>query len=274
MRYRLLVLVLLAGVLPASPVRAAEEGAPALPDSMAAIGDSITRAFDACCFYGEWPERSWSTGGNPNDPTRSHFERILAQNPAIQGNKYNDAVTGAKMADAPAQAERAVSQQVEYVTILMGGNDVCARSYGEMTPTDVFRAQFQETMDILTQGLPPDSLVFVASIPNVYRLWEIFHTDWQARLVWETAGICQAMLDTGNSEADRQAVLAREVTYNQALEEVCAQHANCRYDRGAVFRYRFRRSEVSHLDYFHPNDNGQRVIAAVTWATGWWGRTG
>jgi len=36
--------------------------APAYPSSMAALGDSITRAYDVCCSYADHPAQSWSTG--------------------------------------------------------------------------------------------------------------------------------------------------------------------------------------------------------------------
>jgi hypothetical protein len=35
-----------------------------------------------------------------------------------------------------------------------------------------------------------------------------------------------------------------------------------------VFSYRFERKDVSTRDYFHPSLEGQRVLAAVTWAAG------
>lgn len=77
-----------------------------LPNSMAAIGDSITRAFDVCCFYGDYPEHSWTTGYDGGDVVDSQYERILAKNPAIEGQEYNDAVTGSQMDDAPGQAAK------------------------------------------------------------------------------------------------------------------------------------------------------------------------
>ena len=139
--------------------------APALPDSMAAIGDSITQAVDVCCFYGNWPGHSWSTGYVPLDGIASHYERIRAQNPAIRGHRWNNAVSGAQMADAPGQARRTVGQGARYVTVLMGANDLCGWD-GALTPTATFRAQFTETLDILRTGLP-GSHVLVASIPNL-----------------------------------------------------------------------------------------------------------
>ena len=74
---------------------------PPLPSSMAAIGDSITRAYDVCCSYGDHPGQSWSTGSTSDDGIASHYERIKQLNPAIIGHGYNDAVTGAKMAATP-----------------------------------------------------------------------------------------------------------------------------------------------------------------------------
>jgi lysophospholipase L1-like esterase len=242
---------------------------PPFPGSIAAIGDSMTRAADVCCWYGDHPGQSWSTGGAVYDPIRSHYERILARRPQIYGHNYNDAVSGARMSDANRQALSAVSQHAKYVTILMGANDVCTSSAETMTPTETFRSQLASAMTTLELGLPAGAHIFVASIPNIYRLWEIYH-DWVARLVWSTAGICQSMLDPDNTEADRQAVLAHERELNDVLAAVCGQYSNCRFDGYAIFDYPFTRDQVSTLDYFHPNLDGQAVLAQITWAASWW----
>jgi lysophospholipase L1-like esterase len=249
----------------------AASAAPPLPTSMAAIGDSITRATDVCCWYGDHPAQSWSTGGGALDGIRSHYERIRAVQPAISGRNYNDARAGAKMRDAPGQAQVAVGQGARYVTILMGGNDLCTDSIATMTPIADFRAQFTATMNVLAQGLPPGSTVFVGSIPNVYQLWALFHNDPAAQLVWAIAGICQSLLSPANSEQDRQTVLAREQAFNQVLADVCARYAICRFDGLAVFNYAFTRSQVTKLDYFHPSLSGQAALASITWSSSWWG---
>ena len=233
---------------------AAGAPAPPLPDSMAAIGDSITQAVDVCCFYGTWPSHSWSTGWAPLDGIASHYERIRARNPVILGRRWNNAVPGAQMADAPAQARRTVEQGAQYVTILMGANDLCGWD-GTLTPTASFRARFQETLEILRAGLPT-SHVFVASIPNLHQLWSILRTDPVAQLVWEAAGICPSMLDLFNSPADRQAVVERERELNDALRDVCAGWSHCRFDGYATYRYDFTRDMVSRIDFYHPSQYG------------------
>jgi lysophospholipase L1-like esterase len=245
--------------------------APPLPTSMASIGDSITRATDVCCWYGDHPAQSWSTGGGVLDGIRSHYERIRGDQPAIYGHNYNDARAGAKMRDAAGQAQTAVTQGARYVTVLMGANDVCTDSISTMTSVADFRTQFASAMAILAAGLPAGSHVFVSSIPNVYQLWALLHGDPAARFVWSIAGICQSMLSPANTEQDRQTVLAREEAFNQVLADVCGQYAECRFDQLAVFNYTFTASQVSTLDYFHPSISGQASLASITWARSWWG---
>jgi lysophospholipase L1-like esterase len=174
------------------------------------------------------------------------------------------------MAHAPAQAQAAVTQRARYVTILMGANDVCTSSPSTMTSVDDFRVQFSATMNVLANGLPPRSHVFVSSIPNVYQLWQLFRNDPVAQFVWSVAAICQSMLSTSNTEEDRQAVLARERAFNQVLAEVCGQYANCRYDGDATFNFAFSTNHVSRLDYFHPSLAGQAELASLTWQHSWW----
>jgi lysophospholipase L1-like esterase len=262
--------LLAAGLIlgPLTPVPAA--ASPALPNSMAALGDSITRAYDTCCFYGDHPGQSWSTGGAWYDGISSHYERIKRRNSAISGHAHNDAVTGAKMSAAAIQAGAAAAQQAAYVTILLGANDLCTSSPATMTSTDSFTAQFKLAMLTLKQRLP-NARIFVSSIPDIYQLWKVLHTNSVARRVWATAGICPSMLGAGRTEAERQQVVAREVAFNQVLADACNQYGpNCRWDGGATYNYKFSASQVSALDFFHPDLDGQAALAGLTWAASWW----
>jgi lysophospholipase L1-like esterase len=240
---------------------------------MATLGDSITRAYDVCCSYSDHPGQSWSTGGAWYDGISSHYERIKRRNSAITGRAYNLAATGAKMSAAPAQARAAAAQHVAYVTVLLGANDLCTSSPSTMTSTDTFRTQLPQAMAILKQQLPR-ARIFVSSIPDIYQLWKVLHTNRVARTVWATAGICPSMLGAARTEAQRQQVVTREVAFNKILAEGCQQYgANCRWDGGATYNYRFSASQVSVLDFFHPDLDGQAALARVTWAASWWPTT-
>jgi lysophospholipase L1-like esterase len=259
--------VLLVALLAPSGAGAVTNG---FPDSIAAIGDSITQATNLSgADIGANPEHSWSTGYDSGDGIVSHYERILANNAAISGNNFNVSVNGAKMDDAPGQASNAVGTGAEYVTFLMGGNDVCTSSVSTMTSVASYEADFRTSMDTLTAGLP-NAQIFVASVPDVYQLWSLFKNDRNAKRTWKTFGICQSLLSESNTEADRQAVRTRNIEFNQVLAAVCAEYAACLYDGDATFDYQFTKNDVSSFDYFHPSKTGQKNLAANTWAVGYW----
>ena len=264
-----LVLAVAALALSLAPTAAADVAHVGYPSSMASTGDSITRAFNTCAFpFVDCPANSWSTGSS--SAVNSHYRRILAANPAIAGRNFNDARTGARMNALGGQVTTVVSQGVEYVTILMGANDVCTSSVSTMTPTATLAAQLQSALQTLSSGLP-NARIFVVSIPNVYHLWEILHTNFNSVLTWTLGGICQSLLANpwSNAPADvarRQQVYDRNVADNAAIERVCASFIHCRFDGNAAFNLRFVPSDVSTRDYFHPSVAGQAKAAAVTWA--------
>ena len=241
------------------------------PDSMASTGDSITRAFNTGLIpYTDAPRNSWSTGSRAY--VLSHYRRIVAVNSRIFGRNFNDARSGANMAELERQMQTVNTLGVEYVTVLMGANDVCASSEAAMTPVSEFRAEFERAMNTVTAG-SPSALVYVVSIPDVYRLWLVLHQNPNARLAWRLTGFCKSMLARPGStapedEARRQRVRQREIEYNAVLSEVCVLYVQCRFDGNAVFNYPFQPRHVSTWDYFHPSLEGQRVLADVSWNAG------
>ncbi|MGK5445321.1 GDSL-type esterase/lipase family protein [Micromonospora sp. URMC 105] len=255
-------------LLAATPA-VADPGPP--PTSMASLGDSITRGFNACGWYVDCTSRSFSTGDNST--VNSHYLRIRAVNSGIQGRNHNDARSGAKSADMPGQAGTAVSQGVGYVTMLIGANDACTSSESTMTPVATYRANIDAALARLKTGLPTAKVLLV-SIPDIHRLWSVGRNSGSARSAWSTFGICQSMLanptSTAQADVDRRArVRQRVVDFNTQLAQACAAYGpNCDFDDNAVFNYPFVLSQVSTWDYFHPNTSGQAVLANVSYAAG------
>ncbi len=283
------LLVLAIGVSSASAVKP--------PKTMASLGDSITRAFNAPNF-GDNPGNSWSTGDNP--AVNSQFLRIQAIDPGRNPVAFNDAVSGARMEHLQAQAANAVSQGADYVTIEMGGNDACKPTIAQQTPTATYRAQFEAGIDTITSGLPK-AWIFVASVPNINNLHTVFTTpapDPNALTRWSAFGVCQALLanplSTAPADVQRRADFqAQVIAYNDVLADVCTPAKRCLYDGGAAYNTSFTRSDVSNVtnttglnafpfnvlpifgpgnanstaDYFHPSLAGQAKIADVTWAS-------
>ncbi len=249
------------------------QAAPSLPNSMSAVGDSITRAYNTCSSaFADCPPNSWSAGTSAT--VNSHYSRVLASNPSISGKSFNDAKSGAKMGDLNGQVSIVNSRGVDYVTILMGGNDVCTSSASTMTSVATFSVQFRTAMTTLTGG-SPNTRILVSSVPDVYNLWATLKNNGSARFVWAVFGICQSMLanplSTAQADVDRRAsVRQRNIDFNTELSTVCAAFVNCLFDGNAVFNTKFTSTDVSTRDYFHPSINGQRRLACVTWGAGYW----
>lgn len=263
-----LAMGLVTSLLLATPA-VADPGPP--PNSMASMGDSITRGFNASGWYSDWPSRSFSTGTYSS--VNSHYRRILSKNSGISGKNYNDARSGAKASDMPGQASTVAGRNVQYVTILIGANDACTSSESSMTPVATFRSHIDGALSTLKTRLP-NAKVALISIPDIKRLWFVGKDSSSARNAWSSFSICQSMLanPTSTAPADedrRNRVRQRVIDFNTQLAQACAAYgSNCDFDGNAIFNYPFVLSQVSSWDYFHPNVSGQAVLASVSYANG------
>lgn len=244
----------------------------ALPGSIAAAGDSITRAYNTGLLYADNPAGSWSTG--TSSTVVSHYSRLLARTSAISGKNLNVARTGAKVADLAGQLATAAAARPGYLTILIGANDACAGSEAGMTSLADFRTRVASALAAFSTA-SPESVILLASIPDVYQLWSLFKSTSGARSAWSLFGICQSLLarPTSTLQADvdrRLRVRQRVVDYNTILAAECARIARCRWDGGVVFQTAFTKSDITTRDYFHPSVAGQKKLAAATWGASYW----
>lgn len=294
---RILVAVLAASIallgLLAAPATATKP-----PEVMAALGDSITRAFNSDgpgCPTGpslDCPKNSWSTGTNPL--VNSQLQRLEAMRPGREVVAHNDAVSGARAGGLAAQAAVAAAQDPDYVTIEIGANDACAST---PTPLAEFRAQIEVALATLVSG-NHKVYILLASIPDINQLHAIFTSppDPNALTRWAALSVCQGLLANplSNEPADlarRAAFRDRVIAYNGALEQACAEFKRCRFDDNAVFNSKFTTADVatvtntsgldifpfnvlpvfgpgnpnSTADYFHPSLLGQAQLAQTTW---------
>ncbi|MFF5478056.1 SGNH/GDSL hydrolase family protein [Streptomyces sp. NPDC012935] len=237
------------------------------PASLAAVGDSITTGFDACSVLSDCPEVSWATGSSPR--VDSLAVRLLGRAKAAE-RSWNYAVTGARMADVTGQMAQAVKRRPELVAVMAGANDACRDTTAAMTSVADFRTQFEDAMGTLRDALPK-AQVYVASVPNLMRLWEQGRTSPMGKQVWKL-GICPSMLGDADSlsaaaNQRRATVQERVEAYNDVLEQVCAKDRRCRFDDGAVYEFRFGGKQLSQWDWFHPSVNGQARLAEIAYRT-------
>jgi len=230
----------------------------AYPGQMAALGDSITVAYNTeGLLSGAQPQHSWSTGYDATDIILSHWERLEATTPGD-----NRAFSGARMTNLTYQAQQAVAGNPEYITILMGSNDACRDSLPEMTELTVFEIQFRSAMDTLNTT---DAQILVAGLPDIYQLYDVGIDRGGCTFLWSIASICRAL--TGSNAADRLVFRQRVLDYNEILERVASE-----YDQlytSSVFDVQFTDADVA-ADCFHPSLEGQKRLANVTWIDGYY----
>lgn len=235
------------------------------PDTVAAVGDSITRAFNACNALADCPSVSWATG---EAPKADSLAKRLPDDRRTGQDAWNLAHDGATVAMLPEQMRRAAQHRPQLVTVLIGANDACRPQVDAMTSVDDFRTRFAESLHALRADAP-HAEVYVSSIPDLKQLWEAGKGHKEAEQVW-SLGICRTMLaDPGNTGAAaarrREKVREREQQYNAVLQQVCAKDRRCRYDDGAVFHHRLTPADLSDWDWFHPSRHGQGVLADLAY---------
>ena len=106
--------------------------------------------------------------------------------------------------------------------------------------------------------------MFVSSIPNIYQLWNILHTNLLATATWKYFKICQSMLANTNTEEQRQQVAAQERADNDALARVCQAFRQCRWDNYAVYNTPFSTADVSTVLLLHPPGARSLPLAIFT----------
>src|SRR5688572_29882071 len=85
---------------------------------VAALGDSVTRAFNSDRWLSDSPERSWVTGSIPERGFLSHFMRLRSAFHSEKVETANVARTGAVARELTAQINRILPLKPKYVTYM------------------------------------------------------------------------------------------------------------------------------------------------------------
>ena len=232
----------------------------------ASIGDSITAAMDA-----ERPlanrEINWSTGTRNADKVNSHALRIRALMPDKKVATRNFAISGSKSPDVVRQASLLARSRPDYVTVLVGANDVCAWDEDHLEQLERYERDIRKILNTLVDS-NKDVKILVSAIPNMPLLRDLGAAN-GCQATWNRFKICPALLGARRTDEERAGFARRWEDANTVLERVSAEFPqNVRFANSASQPV-FNMGHVSKIDCFHPNVNGQDFLAAMTWADGW-----
>ena len=231
------------------------------------IGDSITAAMDARRPLDN-REINWSTGTRSSKMVNSHALRLRALMPDISIGTKNFAVSGSKSADVVRQAHHLAKFHPDYVTVLIGANDVCAWSSDHDAQLAAYETDIRTILKSLIAS--NDNIkILVSAIPNMPLLRDIGAANGcQSR--WNTLHICPALLGADRTDEDRMAFADRWQDANHVLAKVSSEFTEHVKFASTIAEPIFTMSHVSRLDCFHPNVSGQDFLSEMTWADGWY----
>jgi lysophospholipase L1-like esterase len=234
---------------------AAQAASPATPETMVALGDSLTAGvlapygrkqamlptkhlrmlFDSLGFlFGGDRESfafrrlSWSTG----EHDWSHAARLHLLNPRLRtANLSEPSAFTRDLLEEQLPALEEWSQREngghapDYATLLIGHNDLCAPTLDQTTPPESYRRMIRSVLSRVLEREPGRTRLLVLPLAPLYRLRE---TSARARVipvwpglsrcekVWETIPLCPSVTQA-RTPAERDALRLRVEAYNGAL---------------------------------------------------------
>jgi len=283
---------------------------PAVPTSMGSLGDSITAGAIADYTLESWkkPSHIFSLLKKLSDMGASrnveaferkdlswtvghakHLQKLLhARGEDWKFEQWNGAVSGSASRDVLNEqlprllewSRKTLNQGTpDYVTILIGPNDLCGKKVDDMVDTAIFKKNIQDTLERLFAA-NPEVHVLISEIPDVERVWRIARDHRLSGIkgartcgeVWKKMPFCANLL-TVSDENDRRRMRERAESYIAALGEVVAEYGAAHADQvrmaGGVYSSKFELGALS-ADCFHPNQKGHQLLTDITWKSTWW----
>jgi lysophospholipase L1-like esterase len=233
--------------------------------TVAVMGDSLSRGYNACDHFGDCTAVSWAGGTDARvDSIASRLGARLDGPVTVK----NVAKSGSTVSDLAAQVPAAAASDPDLVTVLIGANDVCKASVDDMTSTEDYAATLGSALQQLV-ALAPGATILVASVPDPTAILDTAASDPTARFLWSHGGCATALADpqsrSTEAEVRRAAVADRVREYDAALAGACGALPRCIYDGGALHGYTPTMAQLSALDRFHPSVAGLKELAALEW---------
>ena len=188
----------------------------------------------------------------PPDPRRA---------PGHRRPGFNDARPAPAWSDLLGQVTTAGTRRADYVTVLMGANDVCRSSEAAMT----------SVAEPSAPSSPAALARFSAARPRRPHL-RGQHPRHPPPLGGRSATTSSRPCSPGARSASASrcsrrplsmahpetssaasACASAAIAYNTQLADVCARYVHCRFDGNAAFNTTFVAADVSRLDFFHPS---------------------
>lgn len=225
------------------------------------LGDSISTGYNAAS-PGDNLSHSWASGVNSGEQGASHFTRLKRVMPTFDVQARNVAVAGARASDLAAQLGRLLPTKPDYVTLLIGANDITQWLFGEYgLSLQQFSTYVQTTIERLIE-VNQRVMILLVAVPDQSQA--VNHMLRRGSGQEFATQLSASPYLRQLTEAYRE----RAVRLNRALEEIATKFpGQVRFAR-SVAHARFSGEHLSHLDSYHPSVKGQQLLADLSWNEG------
>ena len=229
------------------------------------MGDSITAGFNT-----RWPgdlsnsRYNWSTGSSKRVESHLHKLKEIISHKIKPINVAKSRSTSYQLKQ---QLEKVKAPTIDYLTLLIGANDVCDWQEDYAESQQKFR---NNVHDIIEKAIEINTEVRIVlpAIPNMYRIYSQGKDKCGGR--WDYFEACPSLLSSKRTNEERLAFRDRLISANETLQELATNFTdNVKYV-GEVYDYEFTLDHVSRIDCFHPSIKGQNELARITWENGWY----
>lgn len=232
---------------------------------MGAVGDSITRGFNSGGLLAN-PENSWSVGKGSSEDLSSHRQRLLDLGYDVVIKDVS--LSGARTQNLKKQIRKLKKlKRIDYVTFLMGANDVCTWPEQHQASLEAFEGRIRKSVDDLIEHSPDVKIVMLA-VPDMVNLWALGVNN-GCQKKWNMTGFCKRLLGESVTDLQRKYFGHRLSDANHTLQQIASDYPNhIRFVR-STGEIQFEMGHVSPIDCFHPSVAGQGMLADESWQNGW-----
>lgn len=229
--------------------------------------------------------KAWATGSSDEDLVESHFERLLEYSPDLKA--FNFAVASSKAEDLSPQVDQLLEVQesedlrFDYISVLIGANDLSGETYKEMTPVMEYASHIEKALQRIID-VNQEMKILLVGVPPILKVFEETRDSVAYRLLGRSISCNQIrrsvygnnlVFDTDHAETYKK-VRAIYEQYQNALvgiEDRILESSPSVEIRAVVHYDTVQKSDkIISVDCFHPSEFGQAELAEVTWINGFW----
>lgn len=228
---------------------------------------------------------SWTTGLGSKKVT-SHAARLRQLNPNLSISNFAEPganiqqVWSSEVPKLKQWSRQALGKNYpDYITLMVGANDICADSLEEATPVKSYILTYKKILNEIL-GSSPTTKILAIPLPPFQDLKSAgsafllaFPGMNSCNGFWKMAPLCKSI--THGDDTNTQRVAERVNETNRELYKAIITLRSRYGDRvrlaTQVAQRRIKKSDLS-IDCFHPNANAQNELAQVSWASTWWAK--